>query len=56
MVADENALCSERSLSRGVIQYRHPSAVPHLENGVSLSHRCVWVRAADGPRFDEVGL
>ncbi len=43
VLADENTLCLEQSLSRGVIQYRHPSVVPHLENGVSLSPRCIGV-------------
>lgn len=50
VLADESTLCLEQSLSRGVIQYRHPSVVPHLENGVSLSPRrigvCVCVFAA----------
>lgn len=67
VLADENTLCLEQSLSRGVIQYRHPSVVPHLENGVSLSSRrisvCVccaacacWECSADRPCFDEVEL
>lgn len=48
MLADENTLCLEHSLSRGVIQYRHPSVEPHLENGGSLSPSriCVCVFAA----------
>ncbi len=66
VLADESTLCLEQSLSRGVIQYRHPSVVPHLENGVSLSPRrigvcvCVccarWECDADRPCFDEVVL